>query len=194
LSLLSAVLLIAFVFLLRGINDFQAFDFFGKLPLNLSGIYLRKNAHVLNCLFINNTFRSIAGIEFALFGFGLFKFLHNGPYIVRYLIYNILLSLFIGYMFVVPASIINEIELLIETFSYKIVFDKWFNFNELGQVVLNVLSSSLIISAGFALFVFIIEKEALVAIGIGLFLSLLTGFIGIHLLLTHHRNIKRAKL
>ncbi|GAB6135191.1 hypothetical protein JCM16307_07400 [Thermococcus prieurii] len=90
--------------------------------------------------------------------------------------------------------VVNDIDSLLETFSYKIVFDKWSNFNELGQVVLNVLSSSLSMSIGFALFIFITENEALNAIASGLFLSSLTGLIGIGLLLTHHKNIKRAKL
>jgi len=193
-SFLSAVLLIAFVFLLRGINDFQAFDFFGKLPLNLSGIYLRKNASVLNCLFINNTFREIATLEIFFLGFGLFKFFRSGPRTLLYLIYFILASLFIGYLFVVPAVVVSKIDVLIETVSYKIVFDKWSQFNELGQVILNVLFPSLVMSIGFALFVFMVENEALDAIVIGLSLGLLTGFIGVHVLWAHHKNIKRAKL
>ena len=194
LSLLFAVLLIAFVFLLRGINDFQTFDFFGKLPLNLSRAYLEKNASVLNCLFISNTFKEIVVLEIFSLGFGLFKFFRSGQHTLLYFIYYMLVSLFIAYLFMVPVFVVSDIDSLIETFSYKIAFDKWLGFNELGRVILNVLSSSLVMSTGFALFVFITENKALVAIVTGIILSSLTGLTGINLLVTHHKNIKRAKL
>ncbi len=194
LSFLSAALLIASICLFHAIKAFQTFDFFGTLPLNLSEVYLRKNAPVLNCLFIKGTFKNMASVELFSVGFGLFKFLQSNTHTLFYLIYFILLSLFFMYLFVMPVIMVVNIYILIEIFSYKIVFDKWSKFNELGQVILGVLSPSLVMSIGFALFVFMTENKALEAITFGLVLILSTGITGINLLWAHHRNIKHAKL
>ena len=193
LSFLSAVLLIASMCLFHAVEAFQSFDFFGELPLNFSEVYLRKNAPVLNCLFIKGTFENITGIELFSIGLGLFKFLQSDTRTLFYLIY-ILLSPFLMYLFIMPVIIVVNIHTLIEIFSYKIVFDKWSKFNELGQVILGMLSPSLVMSVGFALFVFITENKAWEAIAFGLALISITGIIGIPFLWTHHKNIKHAKL
>lgn len=182
LSFLSAVLLIAFILLFHSINAFESFDFFGKLSLDLSDVYLRKNAPLLNCLFIRNTFKNMSALEFASIGFGLFKSLQSNAHTLSFVIYSILLSLFLLYLFIMPVIIVDSINTLIEISQYRIVFDKWPKFNELGQVISNVLSPSLTMSMGFALFVFMTENKALESIIAGLLLMSFTGIGGITLL------------